>query len=270
MDSLARFIVDRVKCRFHPYIPQGEGWRRYPPHVARTLDYLEPLHIIAVAPTWVGVDGVYVDDARGMHDKYSVALETVEAIFGETVEKGGGGNMELAALETGLWALKYFLGSVWFIAVCADSRPYPARFAFLTDTLIPCARARYAGKKGEVVGVVAAVDGAKISFPVSEKFFIEPSAENVELFGDVLFLTQMRDGWVVEKELDVDYERLVSYSERWADDPCRRIALVLKDCPGLESFLRHVSIELVISDPRSESNRSWSSLVKAIEEVRKS
>ncbi|MEM2550529.1 MAG: hypothetical protein QW689_08985 [Nitrososphaerota archaeon] len=270
MDSLARFIVDRVKCRFHPYIPQGDGWRRYPPHVARTLDHLEPLHIIAVTPTWVGIDGVYMNDVRRMHDKYSVALETVEAIFGETIEKEDGGNIELAALETGLWALKYFLGSIWFIAVCTDSRPYPVRFAFFADAFIPCARARYMGEECKVVGTVASADGAKISFPVSKKFFANPSTENVELFGDMLFLAQMEGGWVVNKEIDVDYKCLASFSERQAGDPYEHIASALMGCPGLESFLRHASIELVISDPHSESNRSWSSLVKAIEEARKS
>lgn len=261
MDYLARFIIDRIKCRFHPYIPLGEGWRSYPPHMVKALEYLEPLHIIAITPTWVGMDGVYIDDTRGMHDKYSIALETVEAIFGETVEEKGGGNLELAALSTGLWTLKFFQGSIWYIAVCSDVQPYPARFAFLADQLIPCAKNRHASRNGEVVCVVATADCAKVGFLASEKFFREPNAENVEFFGDLLFLTQMRDGWVIDKDIEV------SVGCEWNIDPYKCIALVLKDCPGLKSFLSHAHIELVLNDPQSQSCQKWSSLVRAVEKA---
>ncbi len=262
MDDLARFIISRVKCRIHPYIPQGEGWRHYPPHLARILERLEPLHIIAVAQTWVGIDGVYVDDTRGMHDKYSVAMETVEAIFGEAVERAESGNVVLAALATGLWSLSFFQGSIWHLAVCSDLTPYPARFAYIADQLVPCARSKYASRRGGVGCVVATVDGAKVGFLTSENFFREPTVENVRFFGDLLFLAQMRDGWIVDKEVEVslDHKRDV--------DPHEYVARVLKDCPGIESFLRYANIEVVLNDSQSHQCRWWRSLVRAVEEAK--
>lgn len=262
MDFLARFIIDRVKCKFHPFIPRGCGWRLHPPHMAEVLKHLEPLHIIAVSSAWIGVDGIFVEDVRGLREKYSVALKTVEAIFGEAVGEKCMGNLEVAATEIGLWILKFFQGSIWFIAVCTDLQPYPARFAFLADEHIPCMKARYVGERGRVTGVVAMADGAKVSFPVSEKFFTKPSAENAELFGDILFLAQMSGEWIVGKEIDVEYECF----DPPLDDPCERIASVLKGCPGLGSLLRYVNIELLVGDPNSKSSRKWRELVKTIEE----
>jgi len=257
LDDLARFIVDRVKCRIHPYIPQDSGWRHYPPHVAKLLESLEPLHVIAITPTWVGIDGVYVVDVRGMHDKYEVALEAVEAVFGETVEREGGGNVELMYLSTGLWAMSYFRGSVWFLSVCTDLEPYPSRFAFIAEPDLPCAWSRYSNhEEGKVRCVVATEGGAKAWFPASTEFFRNPEPVNAREFGDILFLTQMGDGWTVDREIDVDCR-----AESWEVDPYAYVASVLRNCPGLKSLIRHARIELLLRDGGSD----WRSLLKAVE-----
>lgn len=258
MDSLARFIVERIKCMFHPYIPKDSGWRRYPPHVAKTLEFMEPIHIIAVTPAWVGADGVRVDDSRGMHDKFNIILETTEAIFGDTVEITSGGNLELRILSTGLSALCFFQGSIWYLAICADLRPYPSRFAFLADSSLPCARNEYTGEKSTIASVVATVDGVKVSFKTSPKFFLDPKPENVELFGDMLFLAQMRGGWIINKKIQV------SFGSDWRIDTYEYIAFVLKDCPGVESVLKHAYTELVLNDS-DEDTLKWRSLARAIE-----
>jgi len=110
MDYLARFIIRRFKQAFHPYIPQGAGWRRYPSHVASLLEYLEPLHIIVIGPTWVGVDGAFVDDPRSHREKLRLAVEAAEAVFGEAEGRAEAGNLGVFRLNTGLTRFHLYWG----------------------------------------------------------------------------------------------------------------------------------------------------------------
>lgn len=265
MDDLVRFIIGRVRQRIHPYIPKDDGWRRYPPHIAGVLKRLEPLHIVTVAPSWVGVDGVYIDDPRGMHTKYEESLETLEAIFGDAAcgscKKICEGNMELRSFSNGISALSYFRGSLWFIAICVDVNPYPERFAFVAEAHLPCMRSRYTcdDKRVKCVAVRcgdAPTSGeAKVGFSTSIDFFIDPRPENAKLLGDLLFLAQMGNGWSVNREVECEVES--SYF-----DPYSHIANVLKRCPGCEDFIRHARMELLIRD---EEDRGWKGLLRAIE-----
>ena len=87
MDDLGKFIVERMRCRFHPYLPPNDTWRSYPPYMAELLKILNPLHIISVTDKMVAVDGVYVRDERPLREKYSIAREAASALFGEVEEK---------------------------------------------------------------------------------------------------------------------------------------------------------------------------------------
>ena len=254
MNDLDRLILERVKQRFHPYIPQGEGWKRYPPHLARLLEYIEPLHIIVLTPDWVGVDGVFMDETRGMHEKFEDSVETVEEIFGETVEKAEYGNVQLRRLSTGLYSIGYFLGSFWFLTVCTKARPYPSRFAFISDQLNPCAPSRYTGEEKRIACVATTVDGAKVQFFVSREFFRDPRPENVRLFGDLLFLAQADNGWVVDREIDVEY------ACDYRTDGVAYLAHILEECPGLEAFIKHTYAELLLRDGDS----GWRAIAKAL------
>jgi hypothetical protein len=256
MDDLSRFFLWRIRCKFHPYIPPDAGLRSYPPHVASLLETLEPLHIIAIGPTWVGVDGAFVDDPRGCHERLELVVETAEAVFGEAEEKAGAGNLEVFRLNTGLTRFHLYWGSVWFVAVCADRVPYPSRFAYVADSF----RAYAARKYGDSIPcVVATVDGDKVSFKLSPEFFIDPKPENAKLFGDLLFLAQAGNGWSVEREIDVDC------SSDYLVDGIAYIAHVLRDCEGLESFLKHAYEELLVRDPHDGGSADWRAVAKALE-----
>jgi hypothetical protein len=256
MDNLSRFFLWRIRCRFHPYIPPEAGWRRYPPHVASLLESLEPLHIIVIGPTWVGVDGAFVDDPRGRHERLELVVEIAEAVFGEAEEKAGAGNLEVFRLNTGLTRFHLYWGSVWYVAVCADRVPYPSRFAYVADSSGAYATRKYGDS---VPCVVATVDGDKVSFKLSPEFFIDPKPENAKLFGDLLFLAQAGNGWSVEREIDVDY------SSDYLVDGIAYIAHVLRDCEGLESFLKHAYEELLVRDPHDGGSADWRAVAKALE-----
>jgi len=256
MDDLSRLILWRVGRRLHPFIPQEEGWRRYPPHVASLLESLEPFHIIVIGPTWVGVDGAFVDDPRGHHERLELVVETAEAVFGEAEEKAGAGNLEVFRLNTGLTRFHLYWGGGWYVAICADSRPYPSRFAYIADSY----RFYAPSKHGDALPcVVATVDGAKVGFQVSQEFLLDPKPENARLFGDLLFLAQAGNGWSVEREVKADY------SCNYSVDGATYIAHVLRDCEGLESFLKHTYEELLVRDPCDGGSASWRAVAKALE-----
>jgi len=259
VDDLSRFFLWRIRCRFHPYIPPEAGWRRYPPHVAFLLESLEPLHIMAIGPTWVGVDGAFVDDPRGRHERLELVVETAEAVFGEAEEKAGAGNLEVFRLNTGLTRFHLYWGSVWYVAVCADRVPYPSRFAYIVDSYRFYAPLMSWSKRDAFPCVVATVDGAKVGFQVSREFLLDPKPENAKLFGDLLFLAQAGNGWSVEREIDVDY------SSDYSVDGIAYIAHVLRGCEGLESFLKHAYEELLVRDPRDGGSVDWRAFAKSLE-----
>jgi hypothetical protein len=259
MDGLSRFTLWRVRCRLHPYIMPEEGWRRYPPHVASLLEHLEPLHIIAIGPTWVGVDGAYVDDARERRERLRLIVETVEAVFGEAEEKDSAGNLELFWLNTGLKRFHLYWGSVWYVALCTDARPYPSRFAYVANSNRHYAPMSPYGEAEKILCTVAAADGAKVRFDVSQEFFLNPKPENARLFGDLLFLGQAGNGWNVEREVDVEY------SCGYAVDGLAYIANVLGKCEGLESFVKHAYEELLVREPSDSGSTGWRAVVKALQ-----
>ena len=259
MDDLSRFFLWRIRCRLHPFIPPDAGWRRYPPHVASLLETLEPLHIIAIGPTWVGVDGAFVDDPRGRHERLELVVEAAEAVFGEAEEKAGAGNLEVFRLNTGLTRFHLYWGNVWYVAICADRVPYPSRFACIVDSYRFYAPLMSWSKGDAFPCVVATVDGAKVGFQVSREFILDPKPENAKLFGDLLFLAQAYDGWSVEREIDV------GCSSDYTVDGIAYIAHVLSECDGLQSFLKHAYEELLLRDPSDYGLAVWKSLIKALE-----
>jgi len=38
LDVLERFILERVKCRFHPFLSETARWRHYPLHISKLLE----------------------------------------------------------------------------------------------------------------------------------------------------------------------------------------------------------------------------------------
>jgi len=256
MDDLPRFMLWRVRCRLHPHIMPEEGWRRYPPHVASLLENLEPLHIIVLGPTWVGVDGAFIDDPRGYHERLKLVVEAIEAVFGEAEEKVGAGNLEVFRLNTGLTRFHLYWGSAWYVAICTDARPYPSRFAYIADPYRFYAPRKYSNG---IPCVAATIDGAKVGFQVSQEFFLDPKPENARLFGDLLFLAQAGNEWAVEREVDADY------SCNYLVNGAAYIAHVLKKCDGLESFLKHAYEELLVRNPCDGGLAGWRALVKALE-----
>ena len=185
-----------------------------------------------------------------------MAVETLEAVFGEAEEGANAGNLEVFRLNTGLTRFHLYSGSVWYVAVCVDARPYPSRFAYIADSY----RFYAPSKHGDTLPcAVATVDGAKVGFHVSQDFFLDPKPENATLFGDLLFLAQAGNGWKVEREVDVDY------SCNYLVDGAAYIAHVLRECNGLESFLKRAYEELLVRDPCDGGLAGWKAIVKALE-----
>ena len=246
MDDFARFILWRVKSSLHPYIPAGAGWRAYPQYVASLLRRLEPLHIIAVGPDWVGVDGAFADDERPHRVKYDVAVETLEKIFGSCEERAGSGNLMMHWFNTGFVCLSLFWGSVWYLAVCVE--PYLLRFAYISD---PYRFHAPIERGGEILCVAAVNEKAEASFRASREFFMDPRPENARLFGDLLFLTQSEKNWSVARSIEVDFAGDFDH-----------VAQILKGCAGLESFMSHAYKELILQD--SDEAEGWRGILRAL------
>jgi len=264
MDDLTRFILDRIRSRLHPYMPPDYGWRRYPQHVASLLTYLEPLHVIVVDPTGVGVDGVFMEDSRGQREKYEEVIEIVRIIFGETEDEASGGNLVVRRLNTGFTCFSLFWGSVWYTVVCTDLRPYPSRFAYVSDSYTSFSPMRPRERGGMISCVAATVDGAKVNFYVSQEFFLHPKPKNALLFGDLLFLAQAGGGWSVDRSVNVDY----SCSDYLVDGSAY-LAHVLMECDGLESFVKHAYEELLLRDNDDRNAVGWRTIVRVLEKKRK-
>jgi hypothetical protein len=264
MDELEEFIMGRIMCRIHPYIPIGEGWRKYPPHMARLLEVLEPIHVVAVANTFVGVDGVYMDDPRGMREKYELAVEAVERIFGDTVEKVGVTfNTEVRLHASGSASICFFQGSIWYLSPSVKKSPYPVRFGYAADSYWCFPRKKVWGT--DHVECVACVDeGPKAAMLASPKFFLDPKPENVECFGDLCLLAQMNDVWTVDMEVNIELEG--RENPTFHDDPYKCVADVLKCSVGLKSFVSHGFKELLLRDGDDSAVWSWRRLLRMLED----
>jgi len=268
LDDLLRFITGRIVCRIHPYIPPDEGWRRYPPHMAKMLEVLEPIHVIVLTDGFVGVDGACVDDSRSMHEKYDLAVEAVERIFGETSEKiGVAFNCEVRLHASGIVdSISFFQGSVWYLAPSVRNQPYPSRFAYVADWYRCFARKSLRGSDVDRVECVVCVDeGPKATMPVSPRFFLDPKPENAELFGDLCFLAQMVDGWAVEREIALKLDGYKGSSWSWSDDLYVHVANILRGSVGLKSFVGHGYKELLLRDSADPSMWGWRKLLRMLE-----
>jgi len=269
LDGVEKAVVERVKCRIHPYLPLAGGWRVYPPHMARLLEVLDPIHVVAVTDRLVAVDGVYIEDDRSLKEKYDLAVGAVERIFGETAEKMGAAfNCEVRLHSSSpVCSICFFQGNVWYLAPCA-AEPGLSRFAYIAD---PNNRlfAHPRIYDGDYVECVAVVGGEpKATVHVSRSFFVEPKPENAELFGDLCFLTQMSKSWTVEREVDPQiFDCRSRYaSGSWATDDLREhITWVLRFCIGLRSFVTHGYKELLIRDKEDLNAYGWKALLKMLE-----
>jgi hypothetical protein len=267
MDELEQFIIARVRVmqRIHPYISSGEGWRTYPLHMAKLLEVLEPIHVVAVADTFVGVDGAYVEDPRGMHEKYDLAVKATERIFGDTTEKVGiAFNTEVRLHASGAVAsIGFFQGSVWYLSPSVKKPPYPARFAYAANPYRYFAR-----KKGwetdQVECIACANEGSKAAMLASPKFFLDPKPENAKCFGDLCLLAQISDGWTVDGEISIELEG--RENPTFYDDPYKCVADVLKYSVGLKSFVSHGYKELLLRDGDDPAAWSWRRLLRMLED----
>jgi len=269
MNALREFIVKRMKCRFHPYLSPNARWRHYPPHMAKLLKDLNPLHIITVTDKITVIDGVYVKDERSMREKYSIARDAASALFGEIEEKiCVAGNCEVLIHKSGCASISLFWGTLWYLV---PSIPLKApRFACKIDAthrnsaLFPYEES----DGGDCLNAVVLVDEEeKAELSVSEQFFNDPKPENVATFGDLCFLTQMRDGWRVEKEIPVEYR----YEARYAifDDMEEIIAKVLKGSIGLKSFINHGLMEIMIKDREDPQIEFWRRFLQILEKEKR-
>ena len=256
------FIVERMKCRFHPFLPKESGWWSYPPHMSKLLEELEPLHVIDVTVSMVAVDGVCVRDRRPLREKYSIARNAVSALFGKVEEEiGVAGNCEVSIHKSGCASISLYWGAVWYLV---PSIPLKLpRFACKTDIyhrygeLLPYAE----NDEGRIAAV--AMNGEEtVEIYVSDEFFKDPKPENAETFGDLCFLSQMREKWSVERSIPVEYE-LPSSVLTHPQDVERRIVDVLKRTVGLRSFLSHGLTELLIGEEETEG---WRRLLRLLEE----
>jgi len=263
MDVLGKFIVERMKCRFHPYLPPNAGWYYYPKHMAELLKMLNPLHIISVTKKIVVVDGVYVRDKRPLREKYSIAREAASTLFGEVEEKiAVGFNCEVSIHKSMIASISLYRGSIWYLVPSIPLKT--PRFACRIDgnhrnsDLFPYR------EDGEVLVAAAVIDGEEEApeVYVSQRFFRDPRPENAMTFGDLCFLSQMLEKWNVDRSIPVKYG-MPSSIWIYSRNTEKRIAEVLKCTVGLESFIRHGYMELLMGE--KGQTEGWSRLLRLLE-----
>lgn len=239
MDFLERFIIERIGCRFHPYLSKHARWRHYPGHVAALLKDLNPLHAVSVTDKFVVVDGICIADARPMREKYSLAVEAISVIFGEADERVAiSGNCEASIHPAAVVSISLYWGSVWYLV---PSTPFSLpRFAYVTDSNDNLFAYEKAHDGDYVKGVVLVGEKPRAEVRCSKRFFTDPRLENVELFGDLCFLTQMREKWQVCKTVDLRVSALGG--EYWLDSASTLgyVAKVLRECIGWKLSLIHI------------------------------
>jgi len=98
---------------------------------------------------------------------------------------------------------------------------------------------------------------------VSKRFFRDPKPENAETFGDLCFLSQMRENWSVDRSIPVDYE---TPSGIWMYSPRaeKYIIEVLRCTIGLRSFICHGYMELLIGEEEKQTE-GWRRLLRLLE-----
>ncbi|OYT46574.1 hypothetical protein B6U84_00035 [Candidatus Bathyarchaeota archaeon ex4484_40] len=260
MDVLGKFIVERLKCRFHPYLSPNARLRHYPGYMATLLKVLNPLHIVSVTSDIVAVDGVFVEDDRPIKEKYSVAEEAVSSLFGEVEEKVClAGNCEARYHESPVVSISLYMGPIWYLI---PSTPVEIpHFAYKTDESSDLYQHDRDGVYVRCYGLIGGEP--KVKVPVSREFFVDPRAENVTAFGDLCFLTQMREGWSVSSIVDI--QTYNSHFSLYWGEAVEQAAEILKVCVGVKSLIQHGYAELLlrtVGDPQVEG---WKRLIRLLE-----
>lgn len=262
MDVLEKVVVDRMRHRFHPFLPENARWRHYPEHMARLLEKLNPLHIIAVTDKTVVVDGGAIEDERSLREKYSLTRKAVSKLFGKTEETNYvAGNCELAVHESGVVSINLYWGSVWYLI---PSIPEKIQcFAFTVDPNHPLCPPKKRYTNEGYVECVALIKGKPKTYLFARRsFFLNPKPENIEVFGGLCFLTQMLEKWDVDENVDLDYfssEFLQTYGA------LESVADVLKTCVGLKSLISHGYKELLLRSGNDPQVFLWRKLLKLLE-----
>jgi len=263
VDDLGKFVVERMKCRFHPYLSPNARWRHYPPHMATLLKTFNPLHVISVTGKIVAVDGVYVKDERPLREKYSIARGAVSALFGEVEEKIGiGFNLEVSFHSSGITSISLYQGSVWYL-VPSTPLKFP-RFAYEMDPNREGVPQSWSGET-DVKAAVLIDEEKKGELRVSGRFFVDPRPENTTTFGDLCFLTQMREKWHVDRSVPVDSTQ-PSGIWMYSGSVEESIAEALRCSVGLKSFVSHGLMELIIREEEDPQTRRWRCILKLLEE----
>jgi len=109
------------------------------------------------------------------------------------------------------------------------------------------------------MGVAATVDGARVGFEVSAEFFLDPRPEKARLFGNLLFLAQMGDGWTVDREVDLRVS-----GDSWHVEPYSYVVHVLQGCPGAGCLLKHAYTELLLRDAKDAGG--WRRLAQMLQQ----
>jgi len=257
------FIRERIKCKFHPYIMEGCGWKRYPPQLAQLLNAFEPLHVIGLTKTECIVDGAAVLDGRSLREKREAALSALMEEFGEAAKKREFGfNIELIELEDPYAILLFYEGGVWFVSLCVKRDACPERFVFIADGKAPCLPTLYTS--GKVLCAAVSSDRFETTFSISEEFFKDPRPENAALLGDLFFLAQMGGDWVVTREIKVDLSCHYIYFFFFSN-PYKSIARILRKTPGVRSLLRYAYIQIMMGG--GEYADDWRIFLKTLEET---
>jgi len=261
VDVLEKVVVDRMRHRFHPFLSEIARWRHCPEHMARLLEKLNPLHIIAVTDKAVVVDGGAVEDERSLKEKYSLTKKAVSKLFEKTEETHCvAGNCELSVHKSGVVSINLYWGSVWYLIPSIPEKIQ--RFAFTVDPNHPlCPREKVYTDENYVKCVTLVEEEPKAELHVSRNFFLNPKPENVELFGDLCFFMQMRKKWGVNKNIELNFYRPPGHWTIGLED----VANVLKTCVGLKSLVSHGYKELLLRSSNDSQVSLWRKLLKLLE-----
>jgi len=97
---------------------------------------------------------------------------------------------------------------------------------------------------------------------VWKEFYLDPKPEKAKFFGDLCFLTQMREEWDVDDAVELE---VFSSGFGQNADGLETVAKILRCCVGLESFVSHSCKELLLTGAEDPQAVSWRRLLKLLE-----
>jgi hypothetical protein len=273
--DLVQLTTERINYRFHPFAAPNQGLLSYPFTTAYTLDWAIA-HVISASHNRYCVDGFMVNSDLTLEEKQAAATESIERLsedvvvyvtplifqncWGKATNRGEALFHYAEQTEKTMTARIVRFDETSTIGHARNRecshfivffKPPFERFALKTEFSktgsLHCYQIKKDNPRPHLTLALDHWPRFDWDFPVSEHFFRHPAPENVNYFGDLLFLTQAKKDWTAP------------HHEWFFDSPTTQIAPAIalendlniigkavKKMVGAESYLRHARIESLL------------------------